>query len=152
MKFEHICCSKTHSQRCCSNKLVPRYVVTVMETTSMVDLLMGFVYSRSFHLRFSQTMFYTPTYTCCVVFFSNFFITSSRTFSPPSRHHDVITCSKISFHVHASNVDHAITCGKGSFHVITSNISANHASRQKEYVKNLSDVYRKQNDQKNGLL
>ena len=96
------------------------------DATSTVDLLTGFIDSLSFHLSFSQVMFFTPAIhsLCC-----SFLIFSSRQHkvSVPLQ---VITRSKISFHVHASNVDHAITCGKGSFHAITSNKSANHASRQ----------------------
>ena len=103
------------------------YVVAVI-ATSMVDLLItGFTDSLSFHLNFYQVMFYTPYHTLVVL--CSFLIFSSR-------HHEisvllhVITRSKISFHVHAGNVDHAITCEKGSFHAVTSNKSANHASCQ----------------------
>ena len=69
-------CSKTHSKTWCSKKLVPRYVVTVMEMQ-----LQRFIDSLSFHLSFSQFMFYTPAIhsLCC-----SFLIFSSR--SPPSRH------------------------------------------------------------------
>ena len=72
-------------------------------------------------------MFYTPYHT--LIALCSFLIFSSRHNEISVLLH-VITRSKISFHVHASIVDHAITCGKGSFHAITSNKSANHASRQ----------------------
>ena len=121
-----------------SQKIGAHYVVTVI-ATSMADLLItGFTDSLPFHRSFFRVMFYTPYHTLVVL--CSFLIFSSR-------HHEisvllhVITCSKITFHVHAGNVDHAITCGKSSFHAVTSNKSANHASRQITWGATLCQVF-----------
>ena len=96
------------------------------DATSMVDLLKGVCLSQFLSGNVLHALVHA--YHRLVVLRS-FLIFSSRHNEISILFH-VITRSKISFHVHASNVDHAITCRKGSFRAITSNKSANHASRQ----------------------